>query len=170
MNALTTQQPYYCLADLAQTNTIPPYLGMFLQEPHEVALGGIAFHSEQEIRRAEMKETESVALYYLGPIDELAQFCSRGRYLNSENGITRFSRSQQVTYWTDSTNARGDGRHFPETSAQAKLFEAPEFSDLKASIDYPATFIEVESNFCVTLYAGYRINIYYLGHVRWTSG
>jgi hypothetical protein len=91
MNALPTQQPYYCLADLAQTDTMPPYLGMFFQETNEVALGGFAFHAQQEIRRAEMKETEGVALYYLGPIDELAEFCSRGGYLDSENGITRFS-------------------------------------------------------------------------------
>jgi hypothetical protein len=68
VNTLAAQQPDRFLAKLAQANPSPGEVRVLGNQAHQVTLAGFAFHAEEQIRPAEVKEAEGVALHELGPI------------------------------------------------------------------------------------------------------
>ena len=51
MDALLAEPLDQLLAELAQRDPVTQHIGVFLEEPHEVAFGGIGVHAEQQVGR-----------------------------------------------------------------------------------------------------------------------
>jgi len=58
----------------------------------------------------------------------------------------------------DAANARHQGWHLVERTAFAKLFEAAELRDVKASLLDGSIFVEMQSDFGMTLDSGHGVD------------
>ena len=151
MNLAATGQFDYFLAELAKSNPAPGNVRMLLDQADNVALGGIAVPTEQQVRGAEVEETQGVRLRNLAQVQQLAQQFRRPGDFHTQNGIASFRACQQMAYRTDTADARGNLRHLGKIAALAELFEPAKFHHVKSRIRHLARLVEMNADLRVSL-------------------
>ena len=147
VDAAPAQQANDLLAKVTQPNPPAGDIGILRNQPHDVALGRITFHPQQQIGATQVKEAERMALNQLRPVHHAAQLGSGRRNADREQSIPRFRGSHQVAHWADATDARGNTGHLPKGASFAKFFKAAKLSHMEAGIGHLTLIIQLDGDF-----------------------
>ena len=146
------------LAELAQADA---GAGQFLvrgDQAENVALRRRRVPAEQKIRRAQMEETQRVALDDLAEVHQAAQLVGGGRNVDGHDGVAGLGRGERVADRADAADALGDAGHFGVGPAFAEFLEAAKFDDVELGVGHVAGVVHENADLGVALDAGHRIN------------
>src|ERR1017187_2462632 len=151
VNLATTCQFDYLLTELAKSNPAPGNVRVLLDKADNVALRGVAVPTEQQVRRAEVEETQGVRLRDLAHVQQLAQQFRRTGNFHAQDRVAGFRTRQQMAYGTDTADARGNLRHLGEAAPFAEFFEPAKLDHGKSRIRYLARLVEMNRDLRVSL-------------------
>ena len=103
--------------NLRSATPVARHLGIFFDQPENVAARRVGIEAQQQVRRREMEEAERVGLHELRAVDQLAQLDAGLGRRHRHDGVAGFGRGQQVAHRADAADARGDGGHLVERPA-----------------------------------------------------
>jgi hypothetical protein len=112
VNTLAAEALDDLLSELAQLDAVASEFRVLFQDTEDVALGGIGVHAEQEVRRGQVEQTQSMRLDHLGKTEDAAQFVSRRRNLDRQELIASLGRGNQVADRANTTDACHQRWHF----------------------------------------------------------
>ena len=146
------------LAELAKSDPAPGDIRMLLDEADDIARGRVAVEPQQQIRCAQMEETQRVRLRQLAHVQQLAQQFRRARDVHTQDRIAGFRAGEQMAHGTNPANARGDLRHLGEEPSLAEFLEAAELDHMEPRVGHVARVVEMDRDLRVPLDAGHGID------------
>ena len=164
MHALAAQEANHLLAKATQADAVARYVGIFGDQPHDVAQRRITLHAQQQVGPTEVKEAQRMALHDLAPIHQAPQLVGGGGNLHAENCVAGLRRGHQMADRTDAANAGRDARHLPEAASLAEFFKSSKLGYVETCIIHLAGIVQMNRNFGMTLNACHRVNDYCLCH------
>ncbi|MPL97299.1 hypothetical protein SDC9_43488 [bioreactor metagenome] len=113
-------------------------IGVFLGQTGHVPDGGVGVEPEEQVRARQVEEGEGMGLDELPHVHDLPQLRRRGREGHAEDGVAGLGGGEMMAHGTDSADAGGDHRHFPEIPALREDLEPPVLGHVEADpVDGP---------------------------------
>jgi hypothetical protein len=97
-------------------------------------------------------------LDHLGKLEDAPQFVGSRRDTNREQGVTGFSRSDQMTHRADSAYASHQGRRLGEGAAFAEFLKSTKLGNVETCILLAALVVQVQRDLGMSLDASYGID------------
>ena len=158
MHAFLGKPLDYLQAELSQFDPVPRQLWVPGDDAQHISRGRIGIHAQKEIRSGKIEEAQSMRLYNLGEVHELAQLFRNWRNTYRHDGVTGLGRGQQMADRADPADACRDARHLVVGMSLGEFFKAPHLRDVKfRSRDVPL-IIEPNRNLGVSLDAAHRFD------------
>ena len=109
-------------------------LRILFENTPQIAFRRIGVHTQQQVGRGKMENTEGVGLHNLRHIKDAAKFIRSGRNAHRQQRITRFGGSNQMADRANAANPRHQRWHFGERAPLAEFFKAAELRDMETRI------------------------------------
>ena len=158
MNFAASQLLNQLLPKLTQANASSGQVRIGRHQAKHIAPGGIALPAQQEIRAAEVKKRQRMALADLGQIEQSAKLTRRLRHLHRQQLVAGLGGGQQVAHWADATDAGSDARHLGEGVPLAEGLKAAILHHVETGVADLTPGIEVEGDLGVALNASDRLD------------